>query len=91
MHADVVERIVGVELRSADVEALATRFAALVDRPCSIDDSGNRTVGLDDSLVRIVPGESDAPDQLTAVEMLATDRSAAGTVHEIAGTELRLV
>lgn len=91
VHTDVVERIVGVELRTDDVEALATRFAALVDRPCSIGEAGEWTVGLDDGIVRIVAGPSGAPDQLTAVEMLATDRSAVGTVHVIAGTEIRLV
>ena len=91
VHTDVVERIVGVELRSADVEALATRFSALVDRPCSIGDAGDWTIGLDDGIVRVVPGPSGQPDQLVAVEILATDRSAVGELHVIAGTEIRLV
>jgi hypothetical protein len=91
VHTDVVERIVGVEMRSSDVEALATRFSALVDRPCSIGDAGEWTIGLDDSIVRVVAGQHGEPDQLTAVEMLATDRSAVGAVLVIAGTEIRLV
>lgn len=91
VHTETVERIVGVELRSADVEALATRFSALVDRSCSIGESGDWTVGLDDSIVRVVVGPDGEPDQLVAVEMLAADRADAGAVHVIAGTEIRLV
>ncbi len=91
VHTDVVERIVGVELRSANVEALATRFSAMIDRPCSIGDAGEWTIGLDDGIVRVVEGPSGEPDQLVAVEMLATDRSSVGVVHMIAGTEIRLV
>ena len=91
VHTDVVERIVGVELRAGDVETLATRFSSLVDRPCSIGDAGEWTIGLDDGIVRVVPGPPDEPDQLIAVELLATDRSAVGMMHVIAGTEIRLV
>jgi catechol 2,3-dioxygenase-like lactoylglutathione lyase family enzyme len=91
VHTNVVERIVGVELRSSDVEAVATRFATLVDRPCSIGDAGEWTIGLEDSIVRVVEGPSGERDQLTAVEMLATDRSTVGAVYVIAGTEIRLV
>jgi len=91
VHTDVVERIVGVELRSADVEGLATRFSALVDRPCSIGDEGEWTIGLDDGVVRVVAGPPGERDQLIAVEMLSTDRSSAGAVHTIAGAEIRLV
>lgn len=91
VHTDVVERIVGVELRSADAETLATRFSALVDRPCSMGDAGDWTIGLDEGIVRIVPAQAGDPDQLVAVEMLAVDRSTAGDVHVIAGTDVRLV
>ncbi len=65
--------------------------ATLVDRPCSIGDAGEWTIGLEDSIVRVVEGPSGERDQLTAVEMLATDRSTVGAVHVIAGTEIRLV
>lgn len=91
VHTDVVERIVGVQLRSADAEALATRFSALVDRPCSVSDAGEWSIELDDSVVRVVSGASGERDQLTAVDMVATDRSTVGATHLIAGTELRLV
>jgi hypothetical protein len=91
VHNGVVERIVGVELRSADAEALATRFSALADRPCSVNEEGEWSIDLDDSVVRIVVGESGERDQLTAVEMIATDRSTVGAAHVIAGTEIRLV
>ena len=91
VHTDVVDRIVGVELRTADPEALATRFAALVDRPCSIGESDERIIGLDDGTVRIVAGPVGERDQLVAVEMQAADRSAVGSVHVVAGTEIRLV
>ncbi len=91
VHTDVVEQIVGVELRTDDVEALATRLSALVDRPCSIGESGEWTIGLDDGLIRVAPGPDGAPDRLAAVEMFAADRAAVGTVHEIAGTAIRLV
>ncbi len=91
VHTDVVERIVGVELRSADPEALATRFSSVADRPCSVNDEGRWSIELDESAVHVVLGEAGEPDQLTAVEMIATDRSTAGAVHVIAGTEIRLV
>lgn len=91
VHTDLVERIVGVELCSADPEALATRFSALADRPCSVDDEGQWSIQLDESVVSVVIGEAGERDQLTAVEMIATDRSRAGAAHVIAGTEIRLV
>lgn len=91
VHTEMVERIVAVELRSTDAEALATRFAALVDRPCSIDAAGAWSIELDDSTVYVVANRADGSDQLGAVEMRATDRADVGTVHVIAGTEIRLV
>lgn len=91
VHTDVVERIVGAELRTADPEALATRLSALFDRSCSVAESGEWTIALDESAVRIVGGPIGERDRLVAVEMQATDRSDVGSVHVIAGTEIRLV
>lgn len=91
VHTEVVDQIVAVELSSDDPEALATRFASLVDRGCGVDTEGRWSIELDHSRVDIVQSEADGPDQLTAVEMRATDRSRAGEMIVISGTEIRLV
>lgn len=87
VHTDVVDRIVGVELTSADPDALASRFARLVGRSVTAD----RTIELDDGRVTIVAGAADAPDGLTAVELHTPVPDRRGVRHVVAGTELRLV
>ena len=86
VHTDVVAAIVGVELQSADPAGLAARLGRLFDR-----DVSDGTIELDASLVRVVPGELGAPDQLTAVELRATAAERRGKSITIAGTELRFV
>lgn len=85
VHTGVVDRIVGVELRSAAPDELARRFGRLVGRP--VDD--DRTIHLDGGTVRVVPGPGSAPDQLTAVDVHATDRERTGRTVVISGTEIR--
>lgn len=87
VHRDVVGGIVGVELSSADPDALADRFGRLVGRP--VDD--HRTVKLDDGRVTIVDAGAGEPDRLTAVEVRATDPTRVGATQLVAGTEIRLV
>jgi hypothetical protein len=86
-HTHVVDSIVGVELRSGAPDELAERFGRLVGRPVEDD----RTIHLDSGTVRVVPSPHAAPDQLTAVEMHATDREQAGRTVVISGTEIRLI
>ncbi len=86
-HTGVVDGIVGVELRSADPDVLAERFGRLVGRQVGDD----RTIELDGGVVRVVSGPDGSPDQLTAVEMRATDRTRVGETVVVSGTELRLV
>jgi len=86
-HTDVVDGIVGVELRSHDPDQLAERFGRLVGR--AVD--GDRTIGLDGGEVRVVEGPAGSPDQLTAIDMHATDRRRAGETVVVAGTDIRLV
>lgn len=87
LHRDVVDGIVGVELSSADPDALADRFGRLVGRP--VDD--DRTIQLDDGRVTIVGGDVGEPDRLTAVEVRTPDATHVGATHLVAGTEIRLV
>jgi hypothetical protein len=87
VHTGVVDRIVGVELRSAGPDELAHRFGRLVGRP--VDD--DRTIHLDGGTVRVVAGPDARPDQLTAVEIHATERRRTGETVVISGTEIRLV
>jgi hypothetical protein len=87
VHTGVVDGIVGAELRSTDPDALAERFGLLVGRPVGDD----RTIALDGGTVRLVSGPDGSPDQLTAVEMHAADRSRAGETVVVCGTEIRLV
>ncbi len=87
VHTDVVDRIVGVELRSDDPDQLAERFGRLVDRPVGED----RTIGLDGGEVRVVEGPPGSSDQLTAIDVHATDRGRAGDTVVFAGTDIRLV
>jgi hypothetical protein len=86
VHTRVVDGIVGVELRSATPDELAERLGRLVGRPVEDD----RTIDLDGGTVRIVPNPHATPDQLTAIEMHATDREHAGRTVVISGTEIRL-
>lgn len=87
VHTEVVDGIVGVELRSSAPDALAERFGRLVARPVGHD----RSTALDGGTVRVVPGPDGTPDQLTAIDLHATDRARAGETLVVAGTELRLV
>ena len=68
VHTDIVDAIVGVELRSNDPDRLAERFAGLVDRPRSNPTSGRARRRTCDVRRRVAGGA----DVLSAVDVRAT-------------------
>jgi hypothetical protein len=87
VHTDIVGGIVGIELVSAEPDALTDRFAQLVGRA----PSGDRSIDLDQGRVSVIAGPHGTVDHLAAVEMSTPDPARVGTTVTIAGTEIRLV
>jgi hypothetical protein len=86
-HQDIIANIVGVELTSSNPDALLTRISKLVDRPMG----PNRSIHLDAGRITIALGPAEQPDQLTAVEMAATNLVDVGRSVRVAGTDIRFV
>ncbi|MFK7917975.1 MAG: VOC family protein [Ilumatobacter sp.] len=91
VHTHVVDQIVAVELASREPEALAARWAGLLDRGHLPMASGHWSIELDQGRVDVVGSGIDGPDQLTAIEMRAVDRNRVGETVTVSGTEIRFV
>lgn len=87
VHTEIIEAIVGVELRSHEPTRLAERFSLLVGRPLSSDG----VVELEGGRVTFVGGPAGSPDVLSAVEVRTSIDHRVGTACSIAGTEIRLL
>ena len=86
-RTEVVDGIVGVEITSSDPSRVAQRFSEFIGRPADAE----RRIELDQSYIEIAQGAANQRDRLTAIDVLATDRSRAGEVHEFARTKVRFV
>jgi len=84
---DVVEGLVGLELRTADPERLSRRWSEVLGRRA--DDHGRivldqGTIGFRETLANEVEG-------LAAIELQASDRDRVGDRFALAGVEFRLI
>lgn len=86
-RTDVVSGIVGAEISCQDPTKVAERFSQIIGR--SVDNNGR--MDLDESYINFVQSDTDQRDRLTAIDLLATDRSRVGERFEYARTKLRLV
>jgi hypothetical protein len=86
----VATGIAGLALGAPDPEALAARWAAVLDRPARPSaDGGAFEITLDDGgALRFAPG---AREEIAAVRVRAADAARAGASWSIAGTRLELV
>jgi hypothetical protein len=98
---DITRELVGVEMQCADRDAVAQRWAALLDRALTEGPAGTLQIGLDRGVLRFAAG-APGTDGVTAIDVAATDRdrarstaAARGLLHGddivICGTQIRLV
>ena len=103
MRTEVVRRIGGVELQSADPAALARRWAEVLGRAVNWDGADVHEIPLDEGHLRFVPPRDRRGDGIAVVELEAADADRArrtarerglspdGTRIEIAGLRFRLL
>lgn len=81
---DVVSAITGVVVGADDPDAMAARWAEVLDAPVD-----GRVVSLDEGRIAFEPAGTRG-EGVDAVELLATDRARAGETLHLGGVELRL-
>ena len=86
VRTEVVQELCVAELQSDDPERLATRWSAILGKPCD----GNE-ITLDRGRLRFVRASDGRPEGLGAIEIAATDRARAGRDFEAGGVRFRLV
>ena len=82
----VVTDMVAVDIQADDPEAMAQRWETAVGRPVN-----DGVMELDDAVIRFVPAIDGRGDGLAAADLVAADRSRAGEVLSLCGTDFRLV
>ncbi len=80
---DVTTELAAVEISSPDPQALAARWAELLDRPAQGD-----SIRLDRGSIHFRSGDV---ERLTGLELVAADRSRAGASQDLLGVRIRLV
>ena len=89
-RSGVVTGFAAVEIQCVDPAAMATRWAAMLDRPAE-ERAGRWTVALDDAELRFVQGTDGRGDGVGGFDVVAADRSRVGASVEIVGTRVRFV
>lgn len=84
---DVVERVVGIELRSADPDLFTQRWSRVLGLPT---EDGAVTL-TDGTQIRFADGRSAELAGLDVIDFRVGDRARAGQSHDVGGTEFRLV
>jgi len=90
IRQDVVDGLAGIELRSPDPDALARRWAEVLERELE-EDQGRLHLKLDRGVIGFVAAGPDEPEGLCAIELHASDRARAGERMPLGGVEFRLV
>ncbi len=88
---DVTSDLVGVELQADDPAATAARWAGVLGR--SVDDAGDgtHTIELDDASLRFTPVRDGRGPGVSAIDVVATDRSQVGAIIERVGVRINFV
>ena len=101
VHAGVARAIVGVEMQCGEPDAVARRWAALLDRPLQGAPALGAQIALDRGVIRFTAGAAGA-DGVTVIDVAVADRArvraaaaarglADGDDVVICGTRIRLV
>lgn len=87
-RSDVSKMILAAEVQSPDPDRRVERWAAILGRPVGPD----RTIAVDNGgSVRFVPAPEGEPERFVGVDILAADRSRAGSIVDISGIRYRFV
>ena len=81
-----VTAITAAEIQAEDPDALAARWAAILDRPavaCAIE--------CDDAVIRFVEATDGRGDGLAAIDLAVTDRVRVGETRAVGGVRFNLV
>ncbi len=91
-HQDtsVVTGFAAVEIQADDPEAMALRWAAILDRPRRLAD-GHQIIDLDDAEIRFVPVTDGRGEGVGGFDVVAADRGRAGTTAGVVGARVRFV
>lgn len=84
---DVVNDLVAVEIQSDDPTAMTATWSRALGLPAS----DNNTIELADGTIRFVESADNRGEGLTAIDLVATDRSRAGETLDLCGTRFNLV
>ena len=86
-NSSVAADMVGAEIQGDDPDALAASWSVALGLPVTTD----RTIELDDAVLRFVAATDGRGDGLAAIDVLAVDRSRAGETLELSGARFNLV
>ena len=84
--SSAVTAMTAVEIQADDPDALAGRWAAILDRP-AID----HTIKCDDAVIRFVEAADGRGEGLAAIDLAVTDRDRAGEARSIGGVRFNLI
>lgn len=84
--SSAVTAMTAVEIQADDPDALAGRWAAILDRP-AID----HTIECDDAVIRFVEAADGRGEGLAAIDLAVTDRDRAGEARSIGGVRFNLI
>lgn len=87
-QTDVVEGVAAIELRSASPDLFADRWHQVLGLPV---EDGNMTLTGDHTQIRFRGGRPADQAGLDVIDFRVRDRALAGEVHDLGGTEFRLV
>lgn len=87
----VTSDLVGVELQADDPAATAQRWAAALGRSITTSGDGAVVIELDDATLRFVADTDGRGPGVSAIDVVAADRSQAGTIIERVGTRINFV
>ena len=85
--SSVAADMVGAEIQADEPDAIAARWARILDRPLT----PQRTIELDDATFRFVEASDGRGDGLAAIDVEAIDRARAGDTLELGGIRFNLV
>lgn len=88
--ASVVTGFAAIEIQADDPEAMAARWAEILDRPSRVAD-GYQAIDLDDAEIRFVPVTDGRGEGVGGFDVVATDGDRVGTTASVVGARVRFV
>lgn len=90
-RTDVVSSIAAVEIQSSDPQATALRWAEVLGQSLSHSHAAEPQIVCDDAVIRFVVERDGRGDGVGGFDVVATDRSRAGTEVSLLGSRVRFV